>query len=178
MPVKYTSFIVLSKDVTYCHMKRVFNYNTEQLLPVAIDEAWNFFSSPKNLAIITPANLDFRILTKLDDAEINTGMIINYTLRPLFGIPVRWQTEICEVNKPYSFTDRQVIGPYKTWIHRHQFIEKENGVLMKDDVTYELPLGPVGYLGYLLVRKRVEKIFAYRKQMLERIFSETSTRRY
>ena len=159
-------------------MRRVFNYNTEQLLPVTIEKAWDFFSTPKNLVLITPANLDFRILTKLDDGEIYPGMIINYTLRPLFGIPVRWRTEICEVNKPFSFTDRQVTGPYKTWIHRHQFIEKENGVLMKDDVSYELPLGLFGNLGYMLVRKRVEKIFAYRCEMLQRIFSETSNQRY
>lgn len=151
-------------------MKRVFHYSTEQLLPVAIQEAWNFFSSPKNLALITPAELDFRILTRLDDGEIYPGMVINYMVRPLFGISVRWQTEICEVNKPFSFTDRQVSGPYKTWIHRHEFIEKDNGVLMKDEVRYELPLGLVGNIGKWLVQNRVEKIFAYRRQILQRIF--------
>jgi ligand-binding SRPBCC domain-containing protein len=151
-------------------MKRVLQYNTEQLLPVVIEEAWNFFSTPKNLVLITPPDLDFRILTKLDDGEIYPGMTINYMVRPLFGIPVRWQTEICEVNKPFSFTDRQVSGPYKTWIHRHEFIEKDNGVLMKDEVRYELPLGLVGNIGKWLVQNRVEKIFAYRRQILQRIF--------
>jgi ligand-binding SRPBCC domain-containing protein len=74
------------------------------------------------------------------------------------------------VNKPFSFTDRQVSGPYKTWIHRHEFIEKDNGVLMKDEVRYELPLGLVGNIGKWLVQNRVEKIFAYRRQILQRIF--------
>jgi ligand-binding SRPBCC domain-containing protein len=149
-----------------------FYYNAQQLLPVSIDVAWDFFSSPRNLALITPPELSFRILTPLEKTEIYEGMIINYKVRPLFGIELRWQTEISGVDKPTSFIDRQVAGPYKTWEHTHTFIEAEGGTLVVDHVKYVLPFGLVGQLGHrLIVRKKIEKIFKYRSQVLTNIFS-------
>ncbi len=58
----------------------VYYFKSEQFLPIDINKAWNFFSSPKNLALITPPELDFNILTKLDGKEIYEGMIIDYTV--------------------------------------------------------------------------------------------------
>ncbi|RYG39873.1 MAG: hypothetical protein EOO01_28640, partial [Chitinophagaceae bacterium] len=93
---------------------KTYTFSTEQLLRTDIETAWNFFSTPKNLAVITPPELDFRILTALDEADITEGMIIDYTVKPLFGVPVRWKTEICDVEKPFYFSDRQLRGPYHT----------------------------------------------------------------
>jgi ligand-binding SRPBCC domain-containing protein len=52
----------------------MYQYKTEQFLPIYLEEAWNFFSSPKNLATITPDELDFKILTEINDQEIFEGM--------------------------------------------------------------------------------------------------------
>ena len=148
-----------------------FYFRTEQYLPAGIGKAWKFFSSAKNLARITPPELDFRIISAPGDQEIHEGMIIDYLVKPLAGWPVRWRTEIEKVQKPVLFIDRQVAGPYRTWVHRHEFIQKQHGLLMKDEVLYELPFGWIGDLVHrLLVRKRIEGIFEYRRQMLEKIF--------
>lgn len=148
-----------------------FYYRTEQFLAVDINTAWDFFSSAKNLALITPPELDFKILTKLNGQEIYEGMLINYTVKPLLGIPLRWETEICRVEKPLFFTDRQLKGPYKLWEHTHSYVEMNNGVLMKDEVKYQLPLGFLGDIAHsIIVRKKVEDIFSFRKQVLETMF--------
>ena len=153
-------------------MNETFFYKTEQLIPVSINVAWDFFSSPKNLVLITPPELSFKILTPLDDTEIYEGMIVDYKVKPLFGIELNWQTEISNVNKPRSFTDRQLAGPYKSWEHKHIFIQKENGTLMIDKVKYILPFGLLGKLGHwLIVRNKIENIFGYRRQVLDQIFS-------
>ena len=86
----------------------MFQYKTEQFLPIDIEEAWSFFSSPKNLATITPAELDFKILSDLNNEEIYEGMKIDYIVKPLLKIPIHWQTEIIKVNKKNFFTDRQL----------------------------------------------------------------------
>lgn len=148
-----------------------FYYKNEQFLPVDINTAWDFFSSAKNLALITPPELDFKILTKLNGQEIYEGMLINYTVKPLLGIPLRWETEICKVEKPLFFTDRQLKGPYKLWEHTHSYVEMDNGVLMKDEVKYQLPLGFLGDIAHsIIVKKKVEDIFSFRKQVLETMF--------
>ena len=155
-----------------------FYFHTEQFLPISIETAWDFFSSPKNLALITPPEMQFRILTNFNDSEIYEGMLIEYKLKPLFGISVYWKTEICKVDKPRMFLDKQLKGPYKIWEHTHIFSKKENGILMKDQLKYQLPFGILGTLTHsLLVKKKVEGIFSYRKTILEKIFKENGNTR-
>lgn len=151
---------------------KFYHYQTEQFLPTDINTAWHFFSSAKNLALITPPELCFKILTRLNDTDIYPGMLIDYTLKPLFGIPVHWKTEIAGINKPQMFVDKQLKGPYKIWEHTHQFIQKENGVLMKDAVRYQLPFGVIGKMAHsLIVKRKLLRIFNYRRETLIKIFT-------
>lgn len=149
----------------------VFQYKAEQFLPIDIEKAWDFFSSPKNLSVITPPEMGFKILTELNGKEIHDGMLIDYTVKPLLGIAMHWQTKIRDVEKHKVFADSQLKGPYKSWEHTHTFEEINNGVLMKDIINYELPFGFIGDIAHtLLVKKKIENIFAYRKSVLEKIF--------
>lgn len=145
----------------------------EQQLNCTIDEAWRFFSSANNLSKITPKEMNFIVRTKLSDDNIYKGMIIDYFVSPMMNIKMSWQTEITEVDFQKSFTDFQKKGPYKLWNHRHDFIENENGVLMKDTVDYELPLGFLGEIAHgLFVKKKLEHIFDYRTKILEEMFNQ------
>ena len=154
-------------------MKGVYYFKAEQLLPVDLPTAWAFFSAPNNLSLITPPEMAFKTLTHFEEGqEIYRGMHIDYKVKPLFGIPVFWRTEIKAVQKPFSFTDIQLKGPYRLWEHTHTFIQKENGVLMQDVVKYQLPFGPLGTLAHaLLVRRKLQALFAFRKAAIERIFA-------
>jgi len=152
---------------------KIYYYRTEQFLSTDLNTAWHFFSAAKNLARITPPDLDFKILTQLEDKDIFPGMLIDYTVRPLFGIPLHWQTEISKIEKPQMFIDKQLKGPYKIWEHTHHFVQKQKGILMKDEVKYQLPFGIIGKMTHsLIVRKKIERIFNYRKEVLNKIFNE------
>ena len=149
-------------------------FQTDQILPISINEAWDFFSNPKNLAIITPPELCFRILTKMDNQEIFEGMRINYSLKPLFGIETHWQTVIGYVDKPNQFTDKQEKGPYRRWEHTHIFKPHGLGTSMYDRVTYQLPFGWVGLLlNRVIVRRKIERIFDYRRAALDQMFVQS-----
>lgn len=151
----------------------VFYFKTEQLLPVDLQTAWAFFSGPNNLALITPPEMDFKTLTQLTVDEIYNGLLIDYKVKPLWGVPMNWKTEIRNVQKPFVFTDVQLKGPYRCWEHTHTFTQQENGVLMQDVVKYELPFGMLGNLTHtLLVRKKIEALFRYREAAIERIFNK------
>ena len=79
----------------------------EQHLYCDIETAWNYFSSPENLSKITPREMNFIVLTKLDGSEIYPGMEIEYTISPFFHIPLKWKTRITQVDYQKSFTDLQ-----------------------------------------------------------------------
>ncbi|KMQ69309.1 SRPBCC domain-containing protein [Chryseobacterium sp. FH2] len=143
----------------------------EQQLNCDIETAWKFFSSADNLSEITPEDMDFVVLTKLEDDTIYEGMLIDYYVSPLFGVKMKWQTQIIHVDFQKSFIDFQQKGPYQLWQHHHEFIENENGVLMKDTVDYELPFGFLGEIAHsLFVKKKLEHIFNYRFKILEERF--------
>lgn len=151
----------------------VYQYKTEQFLPIDIETAWKFFTSPKNLSTITPAELDFKILSELKDEDVYEGMKIDYRVKPLLNIPMRWQTEIIKVKKGSFFTDTQLKGPYRLWEHTHIFTPVEGGVMVQDMVNYELPLGVLGNLAHsLFVKKKIEKIFLYRRNILDKMYNK------
>lgn len=146
-------------------LKKVQQLNTD------LETAWEFFSSPHNLSKITPKDMNFRVLTDTGDNSIYEGMIIDYKVSPLFGISMNWQTEIIKVEPLKYFIDFQNKGPYKLWHHLHEFEENENGVLMTDTVDYELPFGFIGDIAHnIIVKNKLEKIFAFRKSYLEEKF--------
>ena len=148
-----------------------FYFENVHFLPIDINTAWKFFSSPLNLQKITPPELNFTVRTHLKDEEILEGMIIDYRLKPLFGIPVKWKSEIFNIDKPNCFSDRQLKGPYRLWEHQHIFIEKDGGVLMKDQIYYTLPWGIAGKLMHFIVKKRIHTVFEYRRSVLNKLFS-------
>lgn len=142
----------------------------EQLLPLTIDKAWEFFSSPANLDAITPPDLGFRITGGVTPRMFE-GQIIRYRIRvaPLVWVP--WVTEIRCVEEGRSFIDEQRFGPYKFWHHRHHFEAVPGGVRMRDTVHYALPFGPFGSLAHaMFVRRKLEWIFGYRKRILAQRF--------
>jgi ligand-binding SRPBCC domain-containing protein len=145
---------------------------TRQTIASSIDRAWDFFSDPRNLSRITPPELDFKVLTRLPD-RIHAGMMIEYRVRPIFGIPVRWLTEITHVEAGRFFVDEQRVGPYRIWHHEHHFRELPDGqVEMTDKVTYVPPFGPLGELFHpLVIQPQLAKIFAFRHTAVAGLFS-------
>ncbi len=145
------------------------------VLPISLNEAWNFFSCPSNLKEITPKELNFKILE--NDGENCTpkmypGLLIQYTVSPILGIPMNWVTEITQVKKEAFFVDEQRFGPYKMWHHKHFFKAVEGGTEIRDLVHYVMPFSIFGTIAHgLFVKNQVEDIFEYREKVLREKFT-------
>ncbi|GAA4342155.1 SRPBCC family protein [Flaviaesturariibacter amylovorans] len=141
-----------------------------QQLPLSLEEAWAFFSHPKNLAVITPEHLNLKFTNELHGEEIYPGQIITYKVKPLLGIPMFWMTEITHVERLRFFVDEQRQGPYSIWHHEHHFVEQNGGVEMTDIIHYKLPFGPLGNIGHGFVKKELRNLFAYRRKKITELF--------
>lgn len=143
----------------------------EQIIPRPLEEVFAFFNRPENLSKITPPWMHFKILTP-PPIEMKVGAIIDYRIR-LKGLPLKWQTEITAYNPPHSFIDLQKKGPYRYWQHTHRFQSIDSGTLVTDDFEYTLPLGWLGQIAHrLYVKRDLEKIFGYRKEVIKEIFGD------
>ncbi|MEN9523110.1 MAG: hypothetical protein RL065_1487 [Bacteroidota bacterium] len=142
-----------------------------QFLPISMEKAWDFFSTPENLNKITPDDLSFKINSALP-SKVYAGQMIIYKVSPFKNITFDWLTEITQVNEPHLFIDEQRFGPYALWHHEHHFKEVDGGVEMTDIVHYKLPFGWFGNLFHgLLVKPKLNQIFSYRYKVLEAMFS-------
>ena len=141
-----------------------------QQLPIGLSEAWDFFSSPKNLVLITPKHMGFRI-TSGESLSMYPGQIISYKVAALPRLKTNWVTEITHVVENKFFVDEQRFGPYAMWHHEHHFEENDKGILMTDKVSYKIPFGPLGHIAQsLFVKKQLKTIFEYRVKSLEEMF--------
>lgn len=144
-----------------------------QFIPAQTEDVWDFISSPRNLQRITPSYMGFDILTNDLPEKMYEGMMIAYTVRPLFRLPMTWVTEITHIREGEYFVDEQRSGPYILWHHEHILEPSQGGTLMHDRVSYIPPLGMLGqWIHPWLIRPRLAEIFEFRRKALEDIFGK------
>jgi ligand-binding SRPBCC domain-containing protein len=155
-------------------MSKTYSLKTVQHFPANIDTVWDFFSRPDNLKNITPDHLGFKIRSRHHGTKMYAGQIIEYTVKPILGVPLYWMTEITQVKDHQFFIDEQRCGPYSLWHHQHHFTALDGGVQMTDIVHYRLPLWVLGDVANaLLVRRQLQGIFAFRIKKAEEILGKT-----
>ena len=142
-----------------------FELERSQVVSHDLDETFAFFADPRNLEAITPPWLHVRILEAPERLE--RGSLLRYRLR-LYGIRVRWLTEIESWQPPRGFSDRQLRGPYLLWLHTHRFAAAAAAKTeIYDNVRYRVPGGPLAPTR--LVRRLVDEIFDYRADRLREL---------
>ncbi len=88
------------------------------------------------------------------------------------GFPNFHVSLISQYQPPYHFQDRMLAGRFRFFAHDHHFRQTANGVLLDDEVRFEMPFGLPGRLvgGSVLVphvRKLLRQRFALLKDLAE-----------
>lgn len=84
-------------------------------------------------------------------------------------VKLRWVAEIADVQPDkLFFIDRQVSGPFKSWIHRHEIGTKgKDASKLTDSIEFALPFGPLGGLfGGGHVTRKLTRMFAWRHRTM------------
>ncbi len=138
--------------------------------PRFLRETFDFFEQPRNLPLITPPWLGFRILTP-DPIVMRRGLTVDHQVR-VFGMRRHWRSIVSEYDPPFSFRDEQVIGPYRLWDHRHRFWREAGETVIEDFVVYAPPPGPVGALIHrIAIRRQLRAIFDFRRRAIARLLA-------
>ncbi len=143
---------------------------TDITLERPIDRVFDFFSDAGNLEAITPPELRFEILTPLPIA-MAVGARIDYRLS-LYAVPFTWKTRITAWEPGRRFVDEQESGPFRVWIHEHRFEAlSPTSTRIRDEVRYRLPFAPLGEIAHPLVRRKLDRIFAYREERVRSLLA-------
>ena len=81
--------------------------------------------------------------------------------------PRRWVAEHFEIIEGRQFRDRQLHGPFPSWVHTHRFDRhgphQSRRCVMRDRIDFKLPAGPLGVIAYkLFMRRQIERMFDHR----------------
>ena len=161
-------------------------FETEQWLPYPRPLVFAFFANPENLPLLMPRWQRARIDEAsygpppphpADTPDYGTlaagdGTRLRITARGLPFLPLRapWIALIEDFHWNEGFCDVQLRGPFRYWRHCHSVRDAissttgEPGTIVRDQVSYELPLWPVSRLGLPIAKLAMRSVFRYRQR--------------
>lgn len=130
-----------------------------------IDKVWEFYTDIKHLEIITPKEMNLKIINSTTGQKLIQGSEIWIVGKIIFLRKTTWRSRITFLYM-HEYVDEMLKGPFKRWRHLHRFHDinqKQTQVI--DEVDFELPYGIIGKsLFESYTYNRLEKVFAYRKK--------------
>ena len=106
------------------------------------------------------------------------------------GDVIRWQglqlgfpnfhvSEICDFDPPNFFSDRMIAGRFRCFEHDHAFTVVSGGTLLRDEIRFALPFGPLGWaMGAFVLRPHIAKLLHRRFRLIQRLAEGDGWRRY
>lgn len=135
----------------------------ESLLAAPREAVFAFHERADAFALLQPPWEQTRILQPPRSLEVGTVVILQTKIGPFWAT---LEAEHVAYVKNERFEDVMRRGPFQRWRHKHLFIEQGEQCLLRDEIDYALPLGPLGELAARLVaRPKLERMFAYRHEV-------------
>jgi ligand-binding SRPBCC domain-containing protein len=135
-------------------------------IAASAEDLYRWHESPGALARLTPP---WEPVEVLGPAGIREGQEVTLRVRagPLGLLRIRWVSRLFDVVPGRQFKDVQVRGPFARWQHTHRMKPAgPHASFLEDEVEYALPFGWLGHLvAGALVRRRLERMFAYRHRV-------------
>ena len=136
------------------------NFETKSTVESDVTDLYKYHANPGAINRLIPPWENISIEQRSDSLVVGSEVVIR---NALFGIPVTWHAKHTQLNPPNSFQDIQLSGPFKTWIHDHHFQSVGVGLsTLEDRIYFETKFGWLGTLGWPIVRRKLDAMFAYR----------------
>ena len=134
------------------------------VIPACVERVFAFHESPDALERLTPPWQPARVLHK--DAGLHVGARVEL-LVPLGPFKTTWCARHTQYEKNRLFVDVQDSGPFRRWVHRHEFEAIDsNSSRLTDRIEFSLPGGPFSDLfGAWLARIQLRRMFTYRHEV-------------
>jgi ligand-binding SRPBCC domain-containing protein len=91
-----------------------------------------------------------QVIGGVTTGQIGLGQSVTWRARH-FGMKWTMTSQITELEEPDRFVDEQLRGPFKTFRHEHRFRAIADGTDMLDSITFQAPLGALGWIAERLL---------------------------
>lgn len=140
----------------------------ETRIAASPEAVFQFHERPDALPLLIPPWEKVTVEVPPTSLATGTQVILVNRMGPL---KLRWVAEHTAYDPPRMFMDVQKSGPFHKWEHKHLVLpDGANGAILRDEVTYELPMGILGRIfGGWFARSKIEKMFDYRHSVTKRV---------
>ncbi len=134
------------------------------VIPASVERVFAFHESPDALERLTPPWQPARVLHK--DSSLHVGARVEL-LVPLGPFKKKWCARHTHYEKNRLFVDVQDSGPFRRWVHRHEFEAIDaNTTRLTDRIEFSLPGGLlIDFFGAWFARIQLRRMFAYRHEV-------------
>ena len=142
-------------------------FTKETAILASPEKVFAFHEQENALKLLLPPWETVEVIQAAKISQVGSRAIVETTV--LGPIKTRWIAEHTRYEPPRFFEDIQIKGPFRSWRHRHIIKPDANGAILRDEIEYEPPLGPLGKIfAPLLVEPRLRKLFDYRHKVTKR----------
>mgnify|MGYP002795080058 CR=1 FL=1 len=140
------------------------------LLTASQKAVCDFHTDTHNLPLITPPWIDVTIV-QMDTPMVENSSVILDIKR--YALSTRWTMKIEKLSCPETVIDLMISGPFAFFRHERRFIAlSEFETRMDERLSFALPFGWIGNLIAPLIKKDMDKMFAYRHHATQNYFSK------
>ncbi len=146
------------------------NFEASVELTGTPEQIFDFLIDTENILKISPPDTGLSFTKKPD--KIHQGAILEFRIQG-FGQVQEGTHEITVFEAPTLYTEKQISGPLKHYIHEHHVVPSgDNQVTVIDRLEFE---PPGGLLGFLITESKLldlfDEGFFHRHNALKEIFS-------
>lgn len=168
-PSKLNMLAFVSPPVYQYHMKFIY----ESRIAATPEQVFAFHESPEALARLIPPWEHMAVAERTGSLVVGSRVVLRGRMLGL--LPVRWVAVHTEYNPPHLFADRQEIGPFASWYHRHHILDDgQGGTVLRDEIDYRLPIHWLSYRVFgWWVRRKLMRMFVYRHTTTKQIVEQS-----
>jgi uncharacterized protein (TIGR01777 family) len=141
-------------------------------MPATAAELFDWHMRPGALERLTPPWDPVRIVHRSPGSGGGGGGVeegSRVTLEiPMGPFHLNWVSRHGDLVPGVRFSDEQIEGPFRTWVHTHSMTAEDAGhSTLEDRITYDPPLGALGrLLASSMVNARLARMFRFRHDTL------------
>lgn len=136
-------------------------FTKQSTVPFPAEKVFEWHARPGAIERLSPPWDPLEVLERLGGIE--TGATVKMKMKA-GNFSYNWFAKHTDYTEGRLFRDEQVRGPFKRWIHTHQFDPvSAGGSQISDTIEYEFPVNPIAApLFNQLIQKKLSRIFAFR----------------
>ncbi|MEY3002666.1 MAG: hypothetical protein RLZZ428_1041 [Pseudomonadota bacterium] len=132
----------------------------ESTISCTPEELFAFHADTRNLCVVTPKEISVEIL-ELEDPLKEGNQATLRIKKSIFSFV--WKLRFDTVEEPNLIVDLALKSPFKLFRHEHHFIKiNSKYTLLRDVVTFKLPLEPLSNMIVWFVKRDMKQMFQYR----------------